>query len=225
MTEDSGKPLERDADLGWYEAYDPVDAADLSAERLEQASADDRLVVDRPGHPRAGAMAGYRLDPASEHAAREVGREVADRLREVSWAEASLEQRRDLARDVHRDVTRVLGTETPALEFEGLAGAAGLWREGRITIDESLLSQPDAQDVIETIAHEERHAWQAEVIQGRRRHPAGREARQDLVDANDAYSQDLADFESYAANEMERDAEAFAWLTYDNYLKRQASSR
>ncbi|MGH7870571.1 MAG: hypothetical protein ACREP9_23715 [Candidatus Dormibacteraceae bacterium] len=84
------------------------------------------------------------------------------------------------------------------------------WSRGNeVHVGAWTLQNDDPTDVIETVAHEYRHQWQNRVIYGSLEHPGGEERRQELIQGDATYAQDIRNGQ-YASNGRETDAEAFA---------------
>lgn len=172
---------------------------------------------------RADSIATYRLDSPSQFAARELGRRLASRAPESLWATKEVNGRSATAEFIAIDCARELGIRPRTLAFDATIdgyGSLDLDR-GLITIHEQLLHDDDPRELIMTIAHETRHAWQQDVISGAIRHPAGEEQRRKLARASEAYQADLADFGAYLWNELERDSEKFADVAYREYTRQE----
>ena len=79
-----------------------------------------------------------------------------------------------------------------------------------IELNSSYLENPDCEDLLNTILHESRHAFQAKCID----HPASVTVKENVIDVwkdnMDHYISPEFDFEAYENQEIEKDANYFA---------------
>jgi len=112
------------------------------------------------------------------------------------------------------DVTRgVLDTETwvVARDPDLQSSDDGWMIDHAIVVNERVLNSNRPEWLIEVVAHEARHQWQLEVMQGKREHPDGEDGLRRLLLARTDYkNSDLDLTRSYWTNELEIDAESFS---------------
>lgn len=191
------------------------DADDRDAAAMEVAEG-DRF------DGRDAALRDFRLDPVSEASAHRLGEQLAIDVPLAAWQTADLAERVRMCDDMYR----ILGPEmaphalAPLPEFDKPAEEMGWSNEGEVFYNIRNLDDPTAQDTIETLAHEYRHAWQEDVIKGDQVHPEGEDGRRALIAGLQSYDVNDVREVGYAANEMEMDAEKFARHVYAQYLRR-----
>ena len=165
----------------------------------------------------------YELDRPGRAVARECGSRLAERLSTKEWRDANLEQRRQVAREFDRVIALRLGTQTPPVEFDHQMDDLGGFDPAtrRITLRADLLESDDPTQLVMTLAHEQRHGWQQQVIDGHLDHPDGPSAAERLRAGEATYARDQRNFRRYIRNELERDGEKFAYLTFREFVLKQ----
>lgn len=189
--------------------------------KLDKAG-NDALPGDR-GDGRDAALREFPLDPESVRVADRIGSSLAERAPTRDWDDADLAQRVRFCDDVYRavsaEITPNAGAPTP--EFSMASGDLGYTRDGEVYYNSDQLHAESPRSAIETLAHEYRHVWQQDVIAGNVEHPLGVEGRMWLAGGAERYSNDSNDFEDYAWNPLEVDAEQFARQVYRAYIQEQ----
>ena len=94
-----------------------------------------------------------------------------------------------------------------------------------VRINNHVLAADSPRDMIETMAHEYRHQWQDQVLEGQLEHPLGWGGLTALTYGDISYKSDANWPEKYAANYRELDAEAFARTVYESYADSQEDDR
>lgn len=161
----------------------------------------------------------------AEHEARErqeaelrsLGRELREVISPATWAKLDEEQRAQaleraaaLARKlmaVQRETPVVWTTDPKERGYEEATG--------EIKIPRDDLAQLSAEDAVGLVAHEMRHAWQWDVIEGRIDPPGGAQERARFAPAHGTYDAD--DEFNYAHNELEGDARDRAAYVIDGF--------
>jgi len=158
-----------------------------------------------------------------------VGARVAAEVPQTAWSQArgDPEERERLARMMHAAVREAWGLPlSDALEFQDLGptlrGAFSL-TDGSLRIAEWLLDRDDPSDVLQTLAHENRHDMQRLMLAGRLSHPGGVAGQREL----DLWKRGLAEYrpgevEGYVYNPVETDARAAASGVVTGYWRATA---
>lgn len=131
------------------------------------------------------------------------------------WSKLSEERKLELLRKVHKDIARIYGFAPCEIEIrtmqDKLRGAFSD-RKNRIMINRKLVSQDHPRQVISTLSHETRHAYQYAAM---KQHfwmlPADRRRAVKLWEKNwDNYQEANEGYEDYYKQPIEADARAFA---------------
>lgn len=174
-------------------------------------------------YPRSKAFENYKLDPQSYAAAIDCGRRMAESSPRFEWARATTTERMNIADRMHTDLRETLQIEAeppqPDIDIEHYGETQG----ASVRYRADLAQDKHPRDMVETLSHEYRHVWQEEVVDGKQEHPVGESERFKLSEASKNYDSD--DFEAYAENELELDAERFADTVYMSYLRNQGDRR
>ncbi len=188
-----------------------------SLDPLHHGSQGSPMETESAGHDirfdgRDRALDSFSLDPQSSHDAKVVGEAIAQNVPVQEWAGASVADRVRLCDSAYRDISSGMAIEAPPpmLEFALPDETLGFTRGRDVHYNARQLDEPSPQSVIETLAHEYRHVWQQDVLSGDRQHPLGKDGTSWLAEGQQRYDQDSDDFDDYAWNPMELDAEAFA---------------
>ena len=133
-----------------------------------------------------------------------------------AWANAALAEREEHARALHTGIRGYWGLASNQLEIADTLGTGvrGRFNSGthRLQIARWLLGS-DIGNALKTVAHENRHDLQAEVLAQRIPHPAAARGQGDVArwqEGVDAYRRDRGDFARYSYNPLETDARAAA---------------
>lgn len=134
------------------------------------------------------------------------------------WREATPSERLEMARTMHNQIRENYGLAPQALAFDSDLGQAdyGYWTpESGVIINEQMVMQDEmvGQDgyeaTVRTLAHENRHALQHEVMYaGRDVGPATDALRERWRTADAEYGQPPWTYERYRANALEADTHA-----------------
>lgn len=159
----------------------------------EHIDASATSVIDR-------AAATIETDrPALEAVCNEVGRELHDTMPLDRWQAADVHERAELAQEAQDLVRERYGLEPRALEVSAELKEYELGEfdagTGEVTVNERLLSEATPDELLNTIAHENQHAAQEEIMQGHIPHPLGDRGKPEVEawrEGSDTY--DSADF-------------------------------
>lgn len=146
-----------------------------------------------------------------------VGNRVAETVTADRWSEADRTGREAIAHEVNDLVRDEYGLPPQEARIESLAddlgpGTLGAYdpQDRSVRIDESLLEHDRPDELISTIAHENRHDVQQRIMDGDMQHPHGDFGRRETEiwsgAARDYGSSGL--FADYAYNALETDARA-----------------
>jgi hypothetical protein len=104
-----------------------------------------------------------------------------ERFSEATWNAADAAERERILQEYHDEVRRIMGTDVnPDLVFGPLPiPLYGRYehRTRQITIDGNSLAEANGYDAFDTIVHENRHAFQAEAVDGSGHHIVSDETR------------------------------------------------
>lgn len=152
-----------------------------------------------------------------ENELRSLGRQLREIVAPEAWAKLGEEQRAEtlarafaLARNqmgVHRETSVVWTSNAKQRGYEEATG--------EIKIPRDDLAELSAEDAAGLVAHEMRHAWQWDVIEGRIDPPGGAQERTRLAQAHGNY--DAEDEFKYTHSELEKDAGDRAAYVIDGF--------
>lgn len=146
----------------------------------------------------------------------------SDRYSKSTWKKASVEERKQILRELFAEMQSIYGVSLYGIRIEPIKAPQGYIAYGQfiegidiIRINESLLSDSKYyEDIMETMAHEMRHAYQYAV----KTNPENYEVDAETVEEwrnNYADYKDAEDdgYEAYRNQPIERDARRFAaWV-------------
>lgn len=191
--------------------------ANSTADLPEAAAADWREEAADPSDGAGDADALRRATAEQNERYEETGRELHEQVRPEQWKESDFEERAELAREMHGQIRDRYGLDPQELTISSELGDrdSGCCHPttGEVTVNESLLSSDRPEQMIETLAHENRHSLQVEVLSGRREHPHGDVGAAQIQDWRRGEEKYDADFDSpdfegegYLKNPLELDA-------------------
>lgn len=186
------------------------ESAEVSDRSTQNPFEGDHL-ADLVDDPRDRALEGYELDRESAGQAADLGHKLAERDFVDHWERGTPSDRIYLSLEVREMAGNSLDIKALPLSFsDDMGGDLGQTTPEGVKLNADLLEASDCTEAVRTVAHEYRHQWQAEVIEGSRLHPEGLSARMELMKAAENYQADRQLLDSYLNNEMELDGEAFA---------------
>lgn len=162
--------------------------------------------------------------PALEAVCNEVGRELHDRMPLDRWQAADVHERAELAQEAH-DLSRECYGLTPrpleiSSELEEYELGLFTPRTGEVMVNARLLSESTPDELLNTIAHENQHAAQEDVLQDRVPHPLGDRGKSEVEAWREGTrTYDPADIrgQGYAYNPLEVDANNAGAQVVDGY--------
>jgi hypothetical protein len=169
---------------------------------------------------RDDALRDFQLDAISKSVAQEIGRELAHSIGPDRWERMPIQERSTLCEIAYETIADRLEINAAApvadstLAKKGLDGYSDA---NSVHYNAEQLVDDSPQRVLETLAHEYRHIWEVEVISGNLEHPLGAAGREWLQEGWSRYNADANDFDDYAWNPLELDAESFARLVFNAY--------
>lgn len=146
----------------------------------------------------------------------------SDRYSKKTWKKASLEERKQILKDLFQEMNRIYGISVDKIYIESIEAPEGYitygyYNNGRniIAINEDVVSDSSKYDMImDTMAHEMRHAYQWSVVQN----PENYDVNDATVEAwrenyRDYKTMEEDGFEAYQDQPIEKDARQFAgWV-------------
>ncbi len=165
------------------------------------------------------ALDAYQLDETSFRKAVESGALMAHACEAKRWPDAGILRRLDALHGYVAVTTDRLESSPCELKVdpECEPPKSGWADHKTIAVGEWALMDNDPAHVVEVVAHEGRHRWQNDVIEGKLEHPAGEWARSGLSVARENYDSTGRDASRYYLNELELDAESFARVAVAAY--------
>ena len=163
---------------------------------------------------------------------RAVGERLASIVNRETWraAKGNGPERERLARKLHDELRSMWGLRSAPVSFEQLPGRlrGGFNPEtGTLRVAQRLLGEDDPVEVLQTLAHENRHDVQARILAGELPHPVGGESgdaeMQKWREAINDYR--TADFVAYRYNAIEVDAREVAAGVVSGYWRGVASRK
>jgi hypothetical protein len=196
-------------------SHDYKDVVELVASRLyppEPTNAGPSE-DDAPGPDEAEDETGDAEDASAFEALYEEGRALHDRIPLDRWTEANLHDRAELAQEVHTHIRDRYGLSPAELRVDsemedGVYGAFDP-DTGHVILNQAVLSEDRPSELIDTLAHENRHALQEEIRSGRTSHPLGELGKGEIEEwRKGALAYDAADLRGpgYGYNALEVDA-------------------
>lgn len=135
-----------------------------------------------------------------------------DSFREIPYAEAGPELRSEYMKDFYANYSEFSG-KNPPLEFKEMSPAnmgAYNTETNTITLNSRLLITENPQELMDTILHESRHAFQQYAVENPDRVSVDRETVALWKDNMDYYIRPEWDYEAYKNQPIEADADKFA---------------
>lgn len=139
-------------------------------------------------------------------------KEFHEKELDFRFADCGIGGRCELALDFYEGIKSEMGINAD-LQFSNMPdGKLGGYdiKTNSIELNSSYLENPDCEDLLNTILHESRHAFQAKCID----HPASVTVKENVIDVwkdnMDHYISPEFDFEAYENQEIEKDANYFA---------------
>lgn len=139
-----------------------------------------------------------------------------------AWKEASVEERKEILRNLFNDMKKIYGIEVSAINFDAIETEPGYVACGylsrynsehmEMTINSNLLDDPKYYDqIMKTMVHELRHGYQYSVVN----HPEKYKVSEETINAwrenfNDYKTFEEAGYEEYKNQPIEKDARKFA---------------
>jgi hypothetical protein len=165
------------------------------------------------------ALDAYQLDETSFRKAVECGAFMAHACEAKRWPDIDIPSRLDsLHNYVAVTTDRLESSPCDVYVDPECKPPKSGWTQGKtIAVGEWALKDNDPSHVVEVVAHEGRHRWQNDVIDGKVEHPAGEWARSGLSIARENYDPTGQSIEGYYLNELELDAESFSRVAVTAY--------
>jgi hypothetical protein len=169
---------------------------------------------------------------ALKEASRDAGHRLYDRMSPERWREAEPGERTRFAHEAHAHIREAYGLKPNELSVSSTLGDEVLGEfdpgDGRVSVNESLLSADDPKELIDTIAHENEHALQDEIVEGRKQHPLGDLGKAEVElwrDGDRAYDPIDLVGKGYGYNPLEVDANNAARHVIDGYNEAREAER
>lgn len=157
----------------------------------------------------------------------EAGADVGARFSQSDWHSADLVTRKTYTEEAHSAIRNAYGLDARSPRWTDLGSSSGRFEPdtGDVSYSEQLVREQDPSEAIKTAAHENRHAYQWEVVEGREPEPEpglGDEWRQAVADYPTNPDPDTwtsEEFDQYSANPLEVDARAAEDAVWASYSK------
>ena len=146
----------------------------------------------------------------------------SDRYSQKNWKKASVEERKQILRDLFNEMQAIYGVSLSLLTIEPIPSDPGYTTNGYysdfyrgVWINEDLLSDPSHYNkIMNTMVHEMRHAYQHEVVRNPKNFMVDEETVKEWSDNFENYKTTAKDgYSAYRDQPIEKDARQFAsWV-------------
>lgn len=141
-----------------------------------------------------------------------------DDYKEETWKNATIEERKDILRKYLKEIARIFGiTISEDVTFLSLGGSTrGQYSNNgkKISINEDYLSRSDSYQIMYTMIHEMRHAYQYAVVENPGQYNVSKETIKQWADNQKNYKRYdknvEGSYEEYVSQPIEYDAKNFA---------------
>ena len=167
------------------------------------------------------AAEGPDLPDSMQADLQQLGRELRNDVDPDAWADANPDDRATMLADANDRIRETYGLPPGEVSYsaELPEGVTGQYSPdtGDITLSSSLLDDPNPDEAIKTLSHENFHDYQQQAIDGNATDPYAESRVDAWSDGQAGY--DPEDITAYMANPLESDAFAAEQAVHDGYRR------